>query len=54
MTEVLADHHNATITTNDFALIANFLDAWLDLHDPPYVTLLVPINNSTSGEVIRT
>mgnify|MGYP003344845168 CR=1 len=41
MTEVLADHHNATITTNDFALIANFLDAWLDLHDPPYLTLLL-------------
>jgi hypothetical protein len=37
MTEVLADHHDATITTNDFALIANFFHARLDLHDPPYL-----------------
>jgi hypothetical protein len=35
MSEVLADHHDATITTNDFALIANLLHARLDLHDPP-------------------
>ena len=54
MAEVLADHHDATITTNDFALIANFLHARFDLHDPPYLTLLVPINDATSGEVIRT
>ena len=40
MAEVLADHHDATITTNDFALIANFLHARFDLHDPPYLTLL--------------
>ncbi len=40
MSEVLADHHNATITTNDFALIADFLHARLDLHDPPLINLV--------------
>jgi hypothetical protein len=33
MTEVVADNHYATITTNDFALVANLLHAWLYLHD---------------------
>ena len=32
VSEVVADHHNATITTNDFALVANLLHAWFDLH----------------------
>jgi hypothetical protein len=35
MSEVLAEHHDATVATNDFALIADFLHARLDLHDPP-------------------
>ena len=35
VTEIFADHHNATITTNDFALVANLLHAWLDLHNSP-------------------
>jgi hypothetical protein len=30
--EVVADHHDATIATNDLALIADLLDAWLNLH----------------------
>jgi hypothetical protein len=54
VSEVLADHHDATITTNDFALIANFLHAGLDLHDPPSFFLLVSIYDPTSGEVVRT
>ena len=60
MTEVLADHHDATVTTNYFALVTNLLNAWLDLHVPPSFPilllsfLLVPINNATSGEVIWT
>ena len=33
MTQVVADHHNATITTNDFALVANLFHARFDLHD---------------------
>ena len=35
VTEVLADHHDATVTTNNFALVTNLLNAWLDLHVPP-------------------
>jgi hypothetical protein len=55
VSEVLADHHDATITTNDFALIANLLHARLDLHDPPSILcLLVSVNDPTSGEVVRT
>ncbi len=60
MTEVLADHHDATVTTNYFALVTNLLNAWLDLHVPPSFSfvlvyfLLVPINDATSVEVIWT
>ena len=35
MTKVVANDHDATITTNDFALVANLLHAWLYLHDIP-------------------
>jgi hypothetical protein len=35
MTKVVADHHNATITTNNFALVANLFHARFDLHDYP-------------------
>jgi hypothetical protein len=39
MTEIVANNHNATITTNDFAFIANLLHAWFNLHDQtPFVT----------------
>ena len=64
MTEIVANDHDATVTTNDFALVANLLHAWLDLHDvAPSLTsdgnslpakLLIAINNATSGEVIWT
>ena len=52
MTEVVADDHDATVTTNDFALIADLLNAWLNLHDE--LLLLVTIGNATSCEVIWT
>ena len=29
---VLADHHDATVATDDLALVANLLDAWVNLH----------------------
>ncbi len=35
VSEVVADHHDATSATNNFALIANLLHAWLDLHELP-------------------
>ena len=58
MTEVVADNHDATITTNDFALVANLLHARFNLHDSlltnNFHLLLVPVNDPTSGEVIWT
>jgi len=39
MSEIVANNHNATITTNDFAFIANLLHAWFNLHDQtPFLT----------------
>jgi len=40
VTKVLANHHDATLAANDFALIANLLNAWINLHDlaPVFVT----------------
>jgi len=35
VTKVVANHHDATITTNNFALVANLLHAWFYLHDRP-------------------
>ena len=32
MSEIVANDHHATITTNDFALVANLLHARFDLH----------------------
>jgi len=29
---VLADDHDATVATNDLALVTNLLDAWINLH----------------------
>jgi len=29
---VFADDHDATVTTDDLALVANLLDAWVNLH----------------------
>ena len=46
VTKVVANDHDATITTNDLALVANLLHAWLYLHDIPSF-LLVTINNAT-------
>ena len=33
VTKIVANNHDATITTNDFALVADLLNAWLYLHD---------------------
>ena len=60
MSEIVANDHHATITTNDFALVANLLHARFNLHDQtPFffstsLLLLVPVNDSTSCEVIWT
>ena len=63
MSEIVANDHHATITTNDFALVANLLHARFNLHDqtPFFCTtslllfvLLVPVNDSTSCEIVWT
>ena len=33
VTKIVANNHYATITTNNFALVANLLHAWFYLHD---------------------
>lgn len=39
MSEIVANNHDATITTDDFALVANLLHARLNLHDQtPLIT----------------
>ena len=50
MTRVVADDHDATVAANDFALIANLLNAWVNLHDFPF--LFVAINDATTSQVI--
>jgi len=46
--KVFANDHDATLAANDFALIANLLNAWINLHVfAP--SLLITINNSTFG-----
>ena len=32
VTRVLADHHDVSVATNDFALVTDWLDAGVDLH----------------------
>ena len=54
MTKVFANDHDATLAANDFALIANLLHAWINLHVLYSLELLVTINDATSGEVIGT
>jgi hypothetical protein len=40
VTQVFANDHDATLAANDFALIANLLNAWINLHAlaPVFVT----------------
>ena len=39
---VFADHHDVSMTTNDFALVANRLDAGVDLHCLLLIAGVVP------------
>jgi len=50
---VFADDHDATMATNDFTLVANLLNAWVNLHVSLFLLvvfyktdLLVSINDS--------
>ena len=42
VTRVLADDHDASVATDDLALVANLLDAWLDLHEFLSLAVVVP------------
>ena len=50
MAWVFADHHDVAVATNDLALVADRLDAWLHLHGVSL--LLVAIHNPAAGEVV--
>ena len=60
MARVVADDHDSTVATNNLALVADLLDAWVNLHVSYFSSgpllletdLLVAINDSTSGEVV--
>jgi hypothetical protein len=43
VTRVLADDHDIAVTTNDFALVANLLDAGVDLHCFSFIAVFVPV-----------
>ena len=62
----VADDHNAAVTANDFAMVANSLHAWFDLHMsfplPYYLEhyfcaetvyrLLVPVNDAAAVQIV--
>jgi hypothetical protein len=48
VTWVLADNHDATVATDDLALVANLLDAWVYLH-VSYFFIGVLANRFTTG-----
>lgn len=67
VTRVLADNHDTTVTANDLALVANLLNAWVNLHvfttslggcitrvlqTSLFKSLFVAINDATSCEVV--
>ena len=58
VTHVLANHHDATVATNDFALVADFLHARLDLHgfflgfELADSVLLVAVDDPAAREVV--
>lgn len=44
-----ANHHDAAVTTDDTAVLADPLHTWLNLHGFP---LLVSVRNSTTGQIV--
>ncbi len=61
MANVLADNHDATVATDDLALVANLLDAWVYLHVSNFCSgllltvcksLFVAINDAATSQVI--
>lgn len=68
MPRVFANHHDAPISTNDFAFVTNRLDTWINFHvvflfaglvlteliagEPFLTALLIAIDNTASGEIV--
>lgn len=50
MARVLANHHHATVAANDLALVANLLDARVNLHVLSF--LLVAVDDAATGQVV--
>ena len=50
MAWVLADHHHVAVTTNDLALVADLLDAGVNLHALYF--LLVAVDDSAASQVV--
>lgn len=48
MAEVVADHHDATVTSDYFALVTNLFNAWFDLHFPLLLNLLLTCTDKQS------
>lgn len=54
VTWVLADDHDATVATDDLALVANLLDAWVYLHDSYFCLGLLLTGFKTLVRLIQT
>jgi hypothetical protein len=54
VTRVLADNHDATVATDDLALVANLLDAWVYLHDSYFCLGLLLTGFKTLVRLIQT
>ena len=58
VTWVVADNHDSTVATDDLALVADLLHAWINLHANFLLLvanqLLVTVNDSTLCKVIWT
>ena len=55
---VFANDHDATVTTNDFALVADLLNAWVNLHVSCFFVwvasnrLFVAVSDSATSQVV--
>ncbi len=63
---VLADHHDLAVATNHLALVTDWLNAWVDLHECSLFAVLVPagwwavtsecllvaVDNTSASEVV--
>ena len=50
MARVFADHHDAAVTTDHAALVADLLHTGADLHGFPF--LLVTVGNTTTVQIV--